>query len=153
MHDRPLRILFLCTHNSARSILAEGIATRLGEGRWIGYSAGSQASGRVNPFALEVLRSLGCETAGMHSKHWNAFSGRNAPKMNYVITVCDNAAGEVCPVWPGAPVQFHWGFADPSIAGSDDASRRLAFQATARLITERLEAFMREQSRPRAANF
>ncbi|MBA3486580.1 MAG: arsenate reductase ArsC [Lysobacter sp.] len=152
MPDRPLRILFLCTHNSARSILAEGIVARLGAGQWIGHSAGSAPSGRVNPFALDVLRSLGCDTAGMHSKHWDTFTGAAAPVMDFVVTVCDNAAGEACPVWPGAPTQLHWGFADPSMMGSNDAGRRAAFQHTAALISQRLQAFMREQSRPIAAS-
>lgn len=152
MHDRPLRILFLCTHNSARSILAEGIVARLGAGQWIGHSAGSSPSGRVNTFALEVLRSLGCDTAGMHSKHWDRFTGAAAPVMDFVVTVCDNAAGEACPVWPGAPTQLHWGFADPSMMGSNDADRRAAFQDTAALISQRLQAFMDDQSRPLAAN-
>lgn len=152
MADRPVRILFLCTHNSARSILAEGIVTRLGAGRWIGHSAGSSPSGRVNPLALEVLRSLGCDTAGMHSKHWDRFTGAAAPVMDFVVTVCDNAAGETCPVWPGTPTRLHWGFADPSMMGSNDADRRAAFQTTAALISQRLQAFMREPSRPIAAS-
>lgn len=152
MPDRPLHILFLCTHNSARSILAEGIVRRLGAGHWIGHSAGSSPSGRVNPFALEVLRSLGCDTAGMHSKHWNTFTGVAAPVMDFVVTVCDNAAGETCPVWPGSPTQMHWGFADPSTIGSNDADRLAAFQATATLISRRLQAFMQERSRPIAVN-
>lgn len=152
MHDRPLRILFLCTHNSARSILAEGLVTRLGAGRWIGYSAGSAPSGRVNPFALDVLRSMGCDIAGVHSKHWDTFTGAAAPIMDFVVTVCDNAAGETCPLWPGTPTQLHWGFADPSTVGTDEAEKRAAFQATADLIGQRLQAFMGERSRPLAAN-
>ena len=142
MPEPPRHVLFLCTHNSARSILAEGLMTRVGAGRVVGHSAGSHPSGRVNPFALEVLDALGSDTAGMHSKHWLAYAGPNAPVMDFIITVCDNAAGEVCPVWPGAPAQLHWGFADPSALGSDDAARRAAFQDTARQIAARLGAFL-----------
>lgn len=140
--DRPCNVLFLCTHNSARSILAEGIVTLLGKGRLVGHSAGSHPSGRVNPFALEVLQSLGCDTAGMHSKSWDAFAGPHAPVMDFIITVCDNAAGESCPVWPGEPLKLHWGLADPSTVDSDDAGRRAAFQDTARQIAARVGALI-----------
>ncbi|MEG3190948.1 arsenate reductase ArsC [Lysobacter sp. D1-1-M9] len=140
--DRPCNVLFLCTHNSARSILAEGIVTLLGAGRFVGHSAGSRPSGRVNPFALEVLKALGCDTGGMHSKSWDAFAGPHAPMMDFIITVCDNAAGESCPVWPGEPLKLHWGLADPSTVGSDDAGRRAAFQDTARQIAARVGAFI-----------
>lgn len=142
---RPYNVLFLCTHNSARSILAEGLMTRLGAGRWIGHSAGSHPSGRVNPFALEVLQSQGCDAAGMHSKSWDAFAGPGAPVMDFIITVCDNAAGEACPVWPGEPLKLHWGLADPSTVGSDDVGRRAAFEDTARQIAARVEAFLDRQ--------
>ncbi len=145
MPEQRRNVLFLCTHNSARSILAERLMTQLGAGLWVGHSAGSHPSGRVNPFALEVLRSLGCNTEGMHSKHWGAFAGPQAPVMDFIITVCDNAAGEACPLWPGAPVQLHWGFADPSTAGSDDDSRRAAFHATSRQIADRIAAFIKAQ--------
>ena len=142
MTDQSRNVLFLCTHNSARSILAEGLMTRLGAGRFVGHSAGSQPSGWVNPFALEVLQSLGCATDAMHSKHWHAFAGPRAPVMDFIVTVCDNAASEVCPVWPGKPLQLHWGFADPSAVGSDDAARHAAFHATARQIAARIAAFI-----------
>ena len=152
MPDQPRNVLFLCTHNSARSILAEGLMTRLGAGRWVGHSAGSHPSGRVHPFALEVLQSLGCAADGMHSKHWHVFAGPRAPLMDFIITVCDNAAGEACPLWPGEPVRLHWGFADPSAAGGDDAARRAAFHATARQIDARIGAFIDEhQSVSRSA--
>lgn len=144
MPDQPRNVLFLCTHNSARSILAEGLITRLGAGKWLGHSAGSHPSGRVNPFALQVLRSRGCTTHGMHSKHWHAFAGPDAPVMDFIITVCDNAAGETCPVWPGEPVQLHWGFADPSALGSDDSARLAAFNDTAEQIAARIAAFIDE---------
>lgn len=145
MTDQPRNVLFLCTHNSARSILAEGIMTLHGAGRFTGYSAGSHPSGRVNPYALEVLQSHGCNTAGMHSKHWKTFTGWRAPVMDFIITVCDNAAGEACPVWPGEPLQLHWGFSDPSTVGSDDAARRAAFHDTARQIAARIGAFIDER--------
>jgi len=145
MPDQPRNVLFLCTHNSARSILAEGLMTRFGAGGWVGHSAGSHPSGRVNPFALEVLQSLGCATDGMHSKHWHAFAEPRATVMDFIITVCDNAAGEACPLWPGDPVQLHWGFADPSVVGRDDAARRAAFHATARQIGARIGAFIDQQ--------
>jgi arsenate reductase len=144
MCDQPRNILFLCTHNSARSILAEGLLTRLGAGRWVGHSAGSHPSGRVNPFAIEVLQALGCATHAMHSKHWQGFAASDAPAMDFVITVCDNAAGEVCPVWPGKPVALHWGFADPSALGDDDPARLAAFHDTARQIAARIAAFITE---------
>lgn len=145
MPDQPRNVLFLCTHNSARSILAEGLMTRLGAGRWLGHSAGSHPSGRVNPVAPKVLQSLGCATDGMHSKHWHVFAGPDAPVMDFIITVCDNAAGETCPVWPGKPVQLHWGFADPSVLGSDEAARLAAFHDTAQQIAARIGAFLDEQ--------
>ena len=142
MPEPPRHVLFLCTHNSARSILAEGLKTRLGAGGMVGHSAGSHPSGRVNRFALEVLESLGCETAGMHSKHWLAYAGPHAPVMDFIVTVCDNAAGEACPVWPGSPVQLHWGFADPSALGVDDDGRRAAFQDCATQVAARIGAFI-----------
>lgn len=144
MSGLPRNVLFVCTHNSSRSVLAEGLLGQLGGGRWVGHSAGSQPSGRVNPFALETLRARGCDVDGMHSKHWHVFSGPGAQAMDYVVTVCDNAAGETCPVWPGTPVSLHWGFADPSFTGSDDATRRAAFEHTARQIAARLRAFIAE---------
>ncbi|MDQ3205682.1 MAG: arsenate reductase ArsC [Pseudomonadota bacterium] len=144
MSALPRHVLFVCTHNSARSVLAEGLLGRLGSGRWIGHSAGSHPSGRVNPFALDVLRSRGCSLDDVRSKHWESFSGPDAPAMDYVVTVCDNAAGEVCPVWPGNPMQLHWGFADPSAIGDDDQARRAAFEDTAGQIAARIQSFLAE---------
>lgn len=142
MTTSPYNILFLCTGNSARSILAEGLVDHLSEGRFKGYSAGSHPAGRVNPFALETLRKLGCRTDGMSSKSWDDFAGPDAPKMDFVITVCDSAAGEACPYWPGAPVTAHWGFADPSHVEGDDEAKRAAFMKTAQAIAHRLRLFL-----------
>ena len=131
-------VLFLCTHNSARSVLAEVTLNALGEGRFRAYSAGSHPSGRVNPFAIEVLSELGYEVGGVRSKSWDAFAGADAPKLDVVITVCGDAAGEVCPLWPGGPVKAHWGLPDPSrIAGNDD-DKRQAFAETQWALAERI---------------
>ena len=142
MNTQPYNILFLCTGNSARSILAEGLVNHLSHGRFKGYSAGSQPMGRVNPLALETLQSLGCETDGMSSKSWDVFAGPDAPKMDFVITVCDSAAGEACPYWPGTPMTAHWGFPGPSHVDGDDEAKRLAFAKTAQAITQRLRLFL-----------
>lgn len=142
MNTPPYNILFLCTGNSARSILAEGLMNHLAEGRFKAYSAGSQPMGRVNPLAIETLQALGCGTDGMSSKSWDVFAGPDAPKMDFVITVCDSAAGEACPYWPGAPMTAHWGFPDPSHVEGDDEARRNAFAKTAQAITQRLRLFL-----------
>jgi arsenate reductase (thioredoxin) len=134
--------LFLCTHNSARSILAEGLLRHLAGDRWIAHSAGSAPSGRVNPAALEALQAIGADTTGLRSKSWDEFSAAGAPEMDLVVTVCDNAAGEVCPLWLGHPLTVHWGFADPSAARGDAATVRAAFAHTRELIAERLRAFL-----------
>lgn len=142
MHTPPYNILFLCTGNSARSIMAEGLVNHLSEGHFKGFSAGSHPTGRVNPLALETLQKLGCETDGMSSKSWDEFAGPDAPKMDFVITVCDSAAGEACPYWPGTPMTAHWGFADPSHVEGDDEAKRVAFMKTAQAITQRLRLFL-----------
>ena len=121
---KTYNILFLCTHNSARSILGEALASTHSSGRFIGYSAGSTPGGKVNPFAAELVLSMGYPETKLRSKSWDEFAAPGAPQMDFIITVCDNAAGEACPVWPGHPATAHWGFPDPSaVAGSDDAKR------------------------------
>lgn len=137
--NTPFNVLFLCTGNSARSILAECLLNHLGQGRFRGYSAGSQPAGRVNPFALEALTSAGIATDDVRSKSWEEFSRPDAPKMDLIITVCDNAAGEACPFWPGNPATAHWGYPDPAaVEGSDDAKHK-AFQHTMHALRSRIQ--------------
>ena len=122
---KPYNILFLCTHNSARSVLGEAVASTQTGGRFIGYSAGSTPGGKVNPFAIEIAQQLGYPLNKLRSKSWDEYALPDAPHMDFIITVCDNAAGEVCPFWVGRPVTAHWGFPDPSqVSGSDDDKRR-----------------------------
>ncbi|MCP3020354.1 arsenate reductase ArsC [Cupriavidus basilensis] len=134
-------VLILCTHNSARSVLSEGmlnhLATQLGKDVRA-YSAGSAPSGRINPFALEALSQAGVSVEGVRSKSWDEFVGDDAPKMDIVITVCDSAAAEACPYWPGSPVKVHWGYADPSHAQGGDDTKRLAFELTRQAIGYRM---------------
>lgn len=141
MTSKPLNVLFLCTHNSARSILAEALLNHLGEGRFKAYSAGSSPRDKQqpNPLGLEILAQAGISTQGLHSKSWDEFAKADAPQMDLVITVCDNAAGEVCPYWPGQPATAHWGYADPSAGDGDDDHKREAFRQTLHLIRRRLE--------------
>ncbi|MBN8750175.1 Glutaredoxin arsenate reductase [Xylophilus ampelinus] len=142
MTDTPaLNVLFLCTHNSARSILAEAVLNDLGAGRFRAFSAGSspRPNQQPHPMALEVLEKAGIDTAGLRSKSWDEFGGADAPPMDLVITVCDNAAGEVCPYWPGQPATAHWGYADPSEVEGSDAQRQEAFRQTLHAIRRRLE--------------
>jgi protein-tyrosine-phosphatase len=139
MSDRPLNVLFLCTHNSARSILAEALLNHIGGSRFKGFSAGSHPGTAPKAWALEVLDRAGVNTAGLHSKSWDEFGGEGAPKMDLVITVCDNAAGEACPYWPGQPATAHWGYPDPSdVQGTPDEQRE-AFRQTMLAIKRRLE--------------
>jgi arsenate reductase len=142
MRDRPYNVLFLCTHNSARSIIAESVMNRLGRGRFKAFSAGSQPRGQVHPFALDLLTNLGHDVSGLRSKSWEEFSGPGASLLDFVFTVCDNAANEVCPVWPGQPMTAHWGVPDPSLAEGSETERRLAFADTTRMLSQRIGIFM-----------
>jgi len=135
-------ILILCTANSARSILGEAILAKLGVGRVRAFSAGSTPRGTPNPDGIALLKEYGHETSGLRSKSWDEFDGADAPKMDVVITVCDNAAGESCPIWPGAPVQAHWGIPDPAGHGETPEERRIAFAETYRLLEMRITALM-----------
>ncbi len=138
----PYNVLFLCTGNSARSILAEAYLNSRSPGRFVAYSAGSQPAGRVNPFALELLRKNRMSTEGLRSKNWDEFSQPKAPRMNFVFTVCDNAAGEVCPVWPGQPVSAHWGIEDPAAAQGADEEKRRAFLKAFTQLSTRINLFL-----------
>jgi arsenate reductase len=138
---RPLNVLFLCTHNSARSIIAECVTARLGGNRFRGFSAGSQPSGRVHPYALDLLRQLNYDTSKLRSKSWEEFAATGAPELDFVFTVCDSAANEVCPVWPGQPMSAHWGLPDPSAAEGTESERRLAFADTHRMLYQRIGIF------------
>ncbi|MEI6301803.1 MAG: arsenate reductase ArsC [Betaproteobacteria bacterium] len=141
MPDRVFNVLFLCTGNSARSILAEAILNTLGKGRFRGFSAGSHPAGRVNPFAIEFLKAQGMQVADLRSKNWDEFAAPGAPKMDFIFTVCDNAAGEVCPVWPGQPVSAHWGIEDPAAVGGPEEDKRRAFSHAASLMNRRIALF------------
>jgi arsenate reductase (thioredoxin) len=137
--QRPLNVLFLCTHNSARSQIAECIMQRLGQGRFQGFSAGSQPSGRVHPYALDLLKQLNYDTSKLRSKSWAEFT--NGPELDFVFTVCDDAANEVCPVWPGQPMSAHWGLPDPSRATGSKSEQRFAFADTHRMLYQRIGIF------------
>ena len=141
MLEKPVNVLFLCTHNSARSILAEAILNHIGKGRFKAFSAGSspRENQQPNPMALKTLESAGISTDGLRSKTWDEFALADAPHMDLVITVCDNAAGEVCPFWPGQPATAHWGYADPSAIDGTDVQKLDAFRQTLHAIKRRLE--------------
>jgi protein-tyrosine-phosphatase len=142
MKDQPYHVLFLCTHNSARSVIAECVMNRLGGGRFKAYSAGSQPSGRVHPYALDLLRRLDYDTSSLRSKSWEEFTTPDAPQLDFVFTVCDDAANEVCPVWPGQPMTAHWGLPDPSRAEGNEAERRFAFADAHRMLNQRISIFI-----------
>ena len=142
MPDHPYNVLFLCTGNSARSILAEAILKREGKGKFNAYSAGSQPKGEVHPYALDLLRQLGHSTEGFRSKSWDEFAVAGAPQLDFVFTVCDNAANEVCPIWPGQPMTAHWGVPDPAAAEGNEAERRAAFADAYRMLRNRIETFI-----------
>jgi len=141
MADRPYNVLFLCTGNSARSIIAEAILNRLGGGKFRAYSAGSQAKGQVNPHTIGLLQNLGYDTSGMRSKSWDEFAKAGEPKFDFVFTVCDNAAAEACPVWPGQPMTAHWGIPDPAEAKGSPAEVALAFKEAYRMLHQRICIF------------
>jgi arsenate reductase len=141
MAERPFNALFLCTGNSARSIIAEAILNKLGAGKFRAYSAGSQPKGQVNPHASALLRSLGYDTSGFRSKSWGEFAGAGAPALDFVFTVCDNAAGEACPVWPGQPMTAHWGVPDPAEVKGTPAEIALAFKDAYRILHQRIAIF------------
>lgn len=138
---RIYNVLFLCTHNSARSVIAEAIMNRLGGGRFRGFSAGSQPKGKVNPFATGLLDRLNYDTGAIRSKSWDEFAAPDAPRMDFVFTVCDNAANETCPVWPGQPMSAHWGVPDPSETKGSDAEIAAAFADTHRMLYQRISIF------------
>ncbi len=142
MTDKVYKVLFLCTGNSARSILAEAILNREGAGRFEAYSAGSQPKGEVHPYAIDLLRDRGFPTAELRSKSWDEFAGPEAPELDFVFTVCGNAAGEVCPVWMGKPMTAHWGVPDPAAAEGSEAVRRGAFSEAFRMLSDRISAFI-----------
>jgi protein-tyrosine-phosphatase len=135
-------VLFLCTHNSARSVIAECILNRLGQGRFRGFSAGSAPRGQVHPYALDLLAKNNYDIGGLRSKSWDEFAAPDAPPMSFVFTVCDDASNEVCPVWPGQPMTAHWGVPDPSRAEGTEAERRLAFADTHRMLYQRIGIFV-----------
>jgi protein-tyrosine-phosphatase len=142
MADRPYNVLFLCTGNSARSILAESILNHWGRRRFHGYSAGSFPKGQVHPISIALLKQLNLPTEGLRSKSWDEFVAPGAPMIDFIITVCDNAAGEVCPIWPGKPMTAHWGVADPAAVAGTDAEQWAAFRATLMALESRIKLFI-----------
>jgi arsenate reductase len=143
-HDpkQPFNVLFLCTGNSARSILAEALLNRSGQGKFKAYSAGSQPKGEVHPYALDLLRRMHFDVSGLRSKSWTEFAQPGAPKLDFVFTVCDNAANESCPLWPGQPMTAHWGIPDPAAATGTEPEVRLAFAEAFRLLSNRINIFV-----------
>jgi arsenate reductase len=142
MADRPYNVLFLCTGNTARSVLAESILRKDSAGRFNAFSAGSQPKGTVNPFALKVLESFDYPTDGFRSKAWDEFSGPGAPEMDFIFTVCDSAAGEACPIWPGHPASAHWGIEDPAAVEGTDIEKERAFVQAFKYLKNRIAAFL-----------
>jgi len=142
MTEQTFNVLYLCTGNSARSILAESILNQIGKGRFKAFSAGSHPSGTVNPYVLELLKQQGLPTDGLRSKSWDEFAAPDVPLLDFVFTVCDNAAGEVCPIWPGQPMTAHWGIEDPAAAEGNDTAKRDAVSAAFRLLNRRISLFV-----------
>jgi protein-tyrosine-phosphatase len=141
MSDHVYNVLFLCTGNSARSILAEAILNRVGMGRFTAFSAGSLPKGKVHPYTLDLLKSLNHDVSFARSKNWDEFARPGAPKLDFVFTVCDNAAAEACPVWPGQPMTAHWGVPDPAAAEGTEAEKRVAFSEAYRMLNNRISVF------------
>ncbi|MEI2386682.1 arsenate reductase ArsC [Breoghania sp. JC706] len=142
MPDPVYNVLFLCTGNSARSLIAETILNAEGKGRFRAFSAGSHPKGRPHPFAIDLLEKLGHDTSGLRSKSWDEFAGPGAPKMDFVFTVCDQAAAEACPIWPGQPMTAHWGVPDPAAATGTESERRLAFSEAYRMLSTRISLLL-----------
>jgi arsenate reductase (thioredoxin) len=140
--EHVFNVLFLCTGNSARSILAEAILNRVGAGRFRAFSAGSHPKGQIHPYAVQLLRNLNHDTSKLRSKDWNEFAGAGAPDMNFVFTLCDDAAHEACPVWPGQPMTAHWGLPDPAAVEGTEAEKHLAFADTYRMLNNRISIFI-----------
>jgi arsenate reductase len=138
---KTYNILFLCTGNSARSVMSEALATTMSNGRFIGYSAGSHPTGKINPFAIEMIAPTGYDTSTLRSKSWDEFALPDAPQMDFIITVCDNAAGETCPFWPGNPATAHWGYEDPAAVEGSDEAKRASFQKVFQQIATRMRTF------------
>jgi arsenate reductase len=141
MADRPYNVLFLCTGNSARSIIAEALINKWGGGKFRGFSAGSHPKGAVHPIALQLLQRMNLPTEGLRSKSWDEFAVPGSPPLDFVFTVCDNAAGEVCPYWPGQPMTAHWGVPDPAAVEGTDPDKWMAFRETFRLLDNRIRIF------------
>ena len=141
MSSKPFNVLFLCTGNSARSIIGEAIMNRVGAGKFKGYSAGSMPKGEVHPLTLKLLRQLNYDTTTLRSKPWDEFAAPDAPRLDFVFTVCDNAANETCPIWPGQPMSAHWGVPDPAAVGGTDTEKALAFAETYRMLNSRISIF------------
>lgn len=139
---KVMNVLFICSGNSARSIMAEAVLNRAGQGRFKAYSAGSQPKGHVHPYALELLQKMHYDVGNLRSKSWKEFAGRDAPKLDFAFTLCDTAAAETCPVWPGQPMTAHWGLPDPAEATGNEAERRFAFADAMRMLTNRIHIFV-----------
>ena len=142
VENRVFNVLFICTGNSARSIMAEAVLNRAGQGRFRGFSAGSHPKGQVHPYVIDLLRRLNYDVSGVRSKSWLEFTGPNAPKLDFAFTLCDDAAAETCPTWPGQPMTAHWGMPDPAAATGTEAEIRYAFADAMRMITNRINIFV-----------
>ncbi|MDO8693257.1 MAG: arsenate reductase ArsC [Sheuella sp.] len=138
MSSKIYNVLFICTGNSARSIMAESLLNGIGHGRFIAYSAGSHASGQINPYALEIIKNNNLPTDNLRSKNWDEFSQPGAPELDFVFTVCDKAAGEVCPIWPGQPMTAHWGVEEPSVVIGNEMEKKKAFSEVFRVLHRRI---------------